>query len=657
MLQRAYSVLDIKSIDDDKRIIEGIASTVATDRMDDIVEPRGAVFKLPIPLLWQHDSNRPVGNVIAARVSDTQISVTCQFEQVSEPASLKEELDRAWAMVKAKLVRGLSIGFNAIETAQIEGTWGRRFLKWELLELSAVTIPANAEATITTIRSIDATRRAALGPMPVRIIGRTLPPGAAGTTNPKITPKEGKSMTIAEQIASLEAMRQPKAMRFDELLEKSVAGGRTTDETERAELQTLKGELETIDADLDLLRFKEQQVMRTAAPVATTHSAAAASASRGGAVFATGKAAKPEPGIRLARLIRCKAIARMDNADVLRIAEREYGTRDPALVEYIKAGEQPAMSTAVGLDGFTPAEVGFGDYAEFLRPATIVGKFGTGNIPAFRRVGFRTGLVSMSQGSAGYWVGEAKPKPVSVVASGRRQLTPLKVAAIIVLTMEAIRDSSPSAELAIRQDMNEALVATMDLTFIDPSVSAVSNISPASITNGQDAIVSTGTDADAVRLDIRALFAKFAAVNDQAASAVLVMGVNNARALTFMTNALGQAEFPGMTSQGGSILGIPVIASDHIGDTVAMVAANNVYFADEGGVSVDMSTEASIEMKDADNLTQHADPTSTGSVMVSLWQGNLVGFRAERTLNWVYRRPVCAPYLTTVAWGEAVPAS
>jgi phage head maturation protease len=51
------------------------------------------------------------------------------------------EIDRAWALIKAGLVRGLSIGFRSIEDSDIKGTWGRRFTKWEWLELSAVTIP------------------------------------------------------------------------------------------------------------------------------------------------------------------------------------------------------------------------------------------------------------------------------------------------------------------------------------------------------------------------------------------------------------------------------------------------------------------------------------------------------------------------------------
>jgi hypothetical protein len=54
MLKRAYSLLHVKSIDEDQRILIGVASTPSTDSYGDIVEPEGAEYKLPLPLLWQH---------------------------------------------------------------------------------------------------------------------------------------------------------------------------------------------------------------------------------------------------------------------------------------------------------------------------------------------------------------------------------------------------------------------------------------------------------------------------------------------------------------------------------------------------------------------------------------------------------------------------
>lgn len=165
-MNRAYSVLEIKAAEDNggKRSFSGTATTPSTDRMGDIVEPKGAEFKLPIPLLWQHNAREPIGWVTSAKVSDKGIEVEGEIASISEEGKLKDRLDEAWQMLKAKLVRGLSIGFSALESTRIENTYAYRYVKWQWLELSAVTIPANADCSITAIKSADeALRRAASG--------------------------------------------------------------------------------------------------------------------------------------------------------------------------------------------------------------------------------------------------------------------------------------------------------------------------------------------------------------------------------------------------------------------------------------------------------------------------------------------------------------
>lgn len=152
--KKAYATLKIKSIDDEKRIIEGIATTPATDFNNDIVEPLGAQFNLPIPFLWQHDLSQPIGEVIKADVSNTGIKVTIQIANIQEDSDLKTRIDQAWIAIKNKLIKGLSVGFKAIESQKRENSNGIHFLVWKWYELSAVTIPANSEATITTIKQL-----------------------------------------------------------------------------------------------------------------------------------------------------------------------------------------------------------------------------------------------------------------------------------------------------------------------------------------------------------------------------------------------------------------------------------------------------------------------------------------------------------------------
>jgi HK97 family phage prohead protease len=187
--QHAYTLLEIKAIDDDERVIEGIATTPTPDAMDDIIEPMGAEFKLPLPFLKQHDSREPIGQVISAKVGPKGITVRVKLIKVTEPPALKERLDVAWAEIKSGLVRGLSIGFSPLEWSDIKGTYGLRYIRWAWRELSAVTIPANMEASITAIKSADeAARRAAHGapgkrPF-VRSAGKPSLPDASGKQHP-----------------------------------------------------------------------------------------------------------------------------------------------------------------------------------------------------------------------------------------------------------------------------------------------------------------------------------------------------------------------------------------------------------------------------------------------------------------------------------------
>ena len=152
--QLAYSLLEVKALDDEKREISGIATTPEPDRVGDIVEPLGVKFKNPLPLLWQHRHDSPVGTVKFERPTKSGIAFKASIAKITEPGPLKDLVDMAWQAVKAELVRGVSIGFRPIEYAYIDGG-GVRFVESEVYELSLVTIPANASATIQSIKALD----------------------------------------------------------------------------------------------------------------------------------------------------------------------------------------------------------------------------------------------------------------------------------------------------------------------------------------------------------------------------------------------------------------------------------------------------------------------------------------------------------------------
>jgi len=651
-MQRAYSLLTLKSLDDEQRLLEGIATTPSMDRSEDIVESSGAVFHLPLPLLWQHGSDpfvgrTPVGHVIAATPRSDGIPVRIQMARTDEPGRLRDILDFAWQAVAHQLVRGLSIGFHALEPPEaIKGTFGFRYKKWEWVELSAVTIPANSAATITTIKAIAAQDLTASGQGPVRVVRSSA--GVAAVS------RAGQIMkkTFQEQITEFEATRAAKDAERVVLMTKAADAGETLDAAAAEQYDTLTDEIRAVDAHLKRLRDLEESNQGAARPVA-------------GASFADGAASRAPviqvketlpPGHEFARMVMCKAHAYLEHMSPVELAKARYPD-SPRIHQYLQRGAVPAATTgtAVWAGALVDPTNLAGEFIEFLRPQTIIGKFGTGGIPSLRRVPFNVRVIGQISGGEGYWVGQGAPKPLTSFQVAPTTLTWAKVANIAVLTEEIVRFSSPSAEALVRDELARALIERLDVDFVDPAKAASANVSPASITNGLTALTSAGTGADNARTDLQNLLETFILANIDPTSLVLIMPNTLALALSLMVNSLGQAEFPGLTMRGGTLQGIPVITSQYAanqsggGNLVIAVNASDIFLSDDGQVTIDMSREASLEM--LDNPTNNS-ATSTATSAVSMWQTNSIALRAERFINWAKRRADAVAYMDDVNWGS-----
>lgn len=158
MENRAYSLLTEKAWreDDDFFYVEGIASTPTPDKMDDIVEPMGARFKTPMPLLLYHDHKLPVGSLTFAKPEAKGVPFKGRLPKVKEAGTVQDRVNEAIHSVKYDLITAVSIGFSAIE-GKVERlkSGGLRFLEWNWHELSLVVVPANGQAVLQAIKSID----------------------------------------------------------------------------------------------------------------------------------------------------------------------------------------------------------------------------------------------------------------------------------------------------------------------------------------------------------------------------------------------------------------------------------------------------------------------------------------------------------------------
>jgi len=633
-VNRAYAILHVKAVDADKRILSGIATTPEPDRSGDIIEPLGVAFATPLPLLLFHDAKKPVGFATFSKPTKDGIEFQATIPTIDEPGTLKDRVDEAWQSVKAGLVSGVSIGFRAIEEAFNKETGGFRFLKTEVLELSLVTVPANASATIHSIKALD-----------LAASGRHLP-GDTGASTVVRLQKAARPMTIQEQITGLEHRRAADFARLAEIQTTATAEGHTKDAAQREEFDTLKLGLKAIDAELVDLHDMERLNLTKATPITSTTSAIAASELRGGGVptpVITVTSPLPK-GTAFTRMCIALARGKGDSYQTLQIAKswKDSTPEVEQMIEHMwhtKAAVAPGTTTDATWAGPLVVTQPIAEFLELLRPRTLIG-----SIAGLRHVPFNVSVSAQTAGGTYGWVGQGLAKPVTKAAYATVTLPFAKAAGIIVLTEELVKLSTPAAEGLVREEMIAGMAQFLDTQFCDPAVAVAANVSPASITNGASTAASSGVTSAAAKLDLAASVAVFTAANIPLSGSVWLMNDSNAFGLAMSVNALGQPLFPGMSITGGSIFGIPVVVSNNVGARIILVHAPSVLYADDGATQIDVSREASVQMDSVPD-----SPATATTVLVSLWQNNLVGLRAERWITWKLARAAAVRYITTAS--------
>lgn len=643
-MQRAWSRLVVKMVSEGARLLEGVATTPSTDRMGDVVMPQGAKFKLPIPLLWQHDSAQPVGEVTACKVTKDGITCEMKIATVAEAGALRDRLDMVWQTLKAGLVKGLSIGFNPMDVSPIKGTYGYQFDSWEFLELSLVTIPANADASITMIKKIDREVLAASG---TSASGR--PPGVSGTLARKGITQRQKG-TEMKTLHELRAERQQKVDRLNELKGIWEAGQDPTDD-ETTEADGLVEEVKALDADIRRAQIDSFNISR-ATEVDARSFASGAQARAGKSSQIIVRKTDPDDkfkGQSFVRMAIAQGLASLQRGvKASEVAEMRWGKTNPTLVAVIKANEIAGGSSLVS--GFASELVQAntmytGDFIEFLYAMTVFDKLNLREVPANVVIKGQDGT------GTGYWVGQGKAIPASKEHFTSVTLSPLKVAAISVVTNELLRDSTPAAEALIRDSLAQASAQRIDTTFLS-TLAAVSNVSPAGILHGLSAVPSTGEDATALRADVLSLYAPFIAANN-ASDLVYVTTPSVAKAISLMISTLGVPLFPGLGANGGTLLGDPVVTGNNVpARALILLKPTDIYEIGDLGIQVSVSQEAMIEQSSAP-IADTVTPTAATQAFTSMFQEESTAFKVVRPINFALRRATAVSYMSDAAYGLA----
>jgi HK97 family phage prohead protease len=150
MLAKAF----LKQINESERKLVGIASTEVVDRYGDIVKQDGweldNFMKNPV-MLWSHNySEPPIAKIVSLEVKDGKLVFEAKFPE----KGLNELADKVFEMYKKGFLNAFSIGFMPKDYEPNEHG-GYTYTRNELLEISAVTVPANQEALSLAVKNLS----------------------------------------------------------------------------------------------------------------------------------------------------------------------------------------------------------------------------------------------------------------------------------------------------------------------------------------------------------------------------------------------------------------------------------------------------------------------------------------------------------------------
>lgn len=433
-------------------------------------------------------------------------------------------------------------------------------------------------------------------------------------------------MKLAEQIAKLKLSIKSHQDKIIAKSGESISKGVTPDESTEAEIKQLQDEIDVMQKNLTRLEniAKNQQKWGESTPAKGDTSQGGLDSTQGKKIEVVSNLPKGIGFAQYARAKLCSQLAAKNGNFVSPVdMAKQMGFGDEVQDLVTKA----TLGTTTDV-GFASALVQenrlVGEFVEMLRAATVFEQMN-----GFRAVPFNSKIPSQLTGGTAAWVGEGAAKPLTNPTYGEVEIKEHKLAAITVYTQELMRRSDPAVDVLVRDDLIEASKTLIDNTFLDAV--AASTTRPAGVLNGVTATPNTGTTAAAYEADLLALINSFVAANLSLDGSYFLMSETRAAQISLLRDALGNSYFAGMALRGTrTLMGIPVITSQAVGDKIILVKTSEILLAQDGGVDVSYSDQATL----IDGDTTH-----------HLWQENKFAVRVEKFITWAKRRPIAAAFL------------
>jgi len=305
------------------------------------------------------------------------------------------------------------------------------------------------------------------------------------------------------------------------------------------------------------------------------------------------------------------------------------GNGEAAAIEAFLAGQsRPAAKAALmthkaiigttqdadwAADAAAPSAVT--DFITALKPYSAIEQL------PLRRVPYQVRLLNATEAVGATVIGEGLARPITHGAlEGFTLDNGKKTIGEVLVTRELLAAMDPASERGLTEDLAAATAKAQDAQFLTD------------ISAGQPATSSTGSTLAQTDADLKAAIAKF---GGDLRRAHWVLAPETATFFSLLRGTGGALAHPGMTPRGGTLVGLPAVVSE---GAVQVDSPNNnsLYLLDpsriaynDGGVELGRSTQANVQVSATPD-----NPVTAGTVVVSLWQHNLVALRATRWGAW-----------------------
>jgi HK97 family phage major capsid protein len=402
----------------------------------------------------------------------------------------------------------------------------------------------------------------------------------------------------------------------------AAAGDVDLSPDEQKAFDDAKGEIDVLDGRIKRLEDFEAMKVKNLVPAIEEKSTVV--------VHAEVKAPKAK-GTDFARIVRCLAASKGNVRDAAHIAETMFGSDD--------AGIAKAMGAATGsAGGFLVPESYSSEIIELLRNQAIVRRAGAMTMPL---INGNLSVPKLTAGSTASYIGENSNISSSQPSMGQIRMTARTLAALVPISNQLIRFSSPQADSVVRDDLVSGLAVTEDAAFLrDQGLGAA----PKGIrywANSANVFATAGTSAANVETDLKGAINKLESNNVRMIRPVWFLSPRTKNALWVLRDANGNLVFPEIRD--GNLWGYPVFVSNNVPTNLGGGAESEIYLVDMADAVI--AEDQSIVIDVSDTAAYH-----DGSNVIAAFSQDQTVVRAIMRHDFAMRHDYSAAVVTGVAY-------